>query len=456
MPASTQTDIPKIRHHKASGRAAVVLDGRWIYLGKFGTEEARQEYERRITEWLANGRRLRSDNDGMPLTELIARYWRFAETYYRGRDGEPSKELSAIRCAMRPLKRLYGRTAASAFGPLALKTVRQTMIETPILPEGEGGSGDSDERKRPTRTQVNQQVGRIKRMFKWAASEELVPASVFHALQSVDGLRRGRSTARESEPVRPVPDEYVDAVLPHVSRQVRAMIEIQRLTGMRSGELVPMRACDIDMTGRLWIYRPERHKTERFGFAREVCLGPRAQAIIRQFLTTDREAYLFRPADAERERDQERRRKRKTRVQPSQAKRKAKSKPKRAPTDCYTSDTYRRAIERACDLADARARDVAPPFRCGQCEREYTTFHYLRRHAEQVHGIALEKPKLEGERQIPRWHPHQLRHNLATRLRREFGIEVARVMLGHASVGTTEIYAERDSKVAREVMGKIG
>jgi hypothetical protein len=33
-----------------------------------------------------------------------------------------------------------------------------------------------------------------------------------------------------------VPDEYVDAVLPHVFKPVKAMIQVQQLTGMRPGD----------------------------------------------------------------------------------------------------------------------------------------------------------------------------------------------------------------------------
>ena len=78
-------------------------------------------------------------------------------------------------------------------------------------------------------------------MFKWGVANELIPASVHHALLAVGGLRLGRCQARESEPVRPVPVEHVNAVLPHVSPQVAAMVRLQLLTGMRPGEVVVMR-----------------------------------------------------------------------------------------------------------------------------------------------------------------------------------------------------------------------
>ena len=71
------------------------------------------------------------------------------------------------------------------------------------------------------------------------------------------------------------------------------MIELQLLTGMRPGEVTIMRGCDIDMTGTVWTYRPERHKTQRFGHARVIDFGPRAQEVVKPFLGADVWAYLF-------------------------------------------------------------------------------------------------------------------------------------------------------------------
>lgn len=63
-------------------------------------------------------------------------------------------------------------------------------------------------------------------------------------------------TANSLESREELPDAFVDAVLPFVSPQVKAMIELQRLTGMRPGEVCLMRTCDIDVTGKIWIFLP--------------------------------------------------------------------------------------------------------------------------------------------------------------------------------------------------------
>ena len=54
------------------------------------------------------------------------------------------------------------------------------------------------------------------------------------------------------------------------------------------------------------------------------------------------------------------------------------------------------------------------------------------------------------------WHPNQLRHSKATEIRRQFGLEAAQVVLGHAKADVPQIYAERDSALAVEVMKRIG
>jgi integrase len=52
--------------------------------------------------------------------------------------------------------------------------------------------------------------------------------------------------------------------------------------------------------------------------------------------------------------------------------------------------------------------------------------------------------------------PNQLRHTAATEIREKFGLEAAQVVLGHASADITQVYAERNQKLAAEVIKQIG
>ena len=179
-----------------------------------------------------------------------------------------------------------------------------------------------------------------------------------------------------------------------------------------------MRSIDIDMSGRIWVYRPESHKTEHHGRERRIYLGPKAQEILRSWLRTNLTAYLFSPAEAEADRRAEQRANRKSPVQPSQRNRRRR-KPRKAPGERYTVDSYRRAIK------------------------------YGIKKANQEAGRA-------GVHKVPHWHPHQLRHNAGTLLRKEFGRDTARAVLGHSSPVVTEVYAELDEAKASEAMESIG
>ena len=232
-----------------------------------------------------------------------------------------------MREALRPLRKLYGNTPAAELGPKGLKAVRQQMVSQSL-----------------SRGLINRRVGRIKRVFKWAVAEELIPPSVHHGLQAVTGLRYGRTNAREAEPVKPVEDKWVDAVLPHVSPQVSTMIQVQRLTGVRPCELVIMRPCDIDRSGDVWIYEPYDHKNKWRGHDRRIPLGPKAQGLLRPFLDRESTAYMFSPREAEKWRHAQRRKRRKTPMTPSQARRKPKRKPKKPRNKRYTPSSYRGAV----------------------------------------------------------------------------------------------------------------
>jgi integrase len=64
--------------------------------------------------------------------------------------------------------------------------------------------------------------------------------------------------------------------------------------------------------------------------------------------------------------------------------------------------------------------------------------------------------RINEKHHLAAWFPNQIRHSAATRLRREAGIETARVVLGHANIRTTEIYAEADMTRAVEAMARLG
>ena len=356
-------------------------------------------------------------------------YLDHAERHYRDSDGNPTDETRHVKAVCRYVRELYGETCAAEFGPLALKAVRQKFVE-----------------QRWCRKTVNARVERVGRIFKWAVAEELVPPAVYQALAAVAGLQRGRTAAPDAEPIGPVDDAVVDATLPHLNRYVRGLIELQRLTGCRPGEACQIRRCDIDMSGAVWLYKPARHKTAWRGKTRTIAIGPKAQALLRGFFTPNVSDYLFSPARAVEECRADRAAQRKTPRYPSHMKRNEQKRvdnPKRRPTDRYNRLSYLTAVTRGCDRAFPPTGDLAQ--RPGESAAKWWT----RLTTEQRGEVRL----WQRERH---WHPNQLRHTHGTRVRRQFGLEAAQVVLGHARADVTQVYAEADMTQAARVAAEIG
>jgi len=234
--------VPGYRRQKQKGRpdrAFVMVHGKREYLGTYGTPESREKYARIVAE-LSAGVDPRQP-ERLTVVELAARYAQHVKQTFLDDQGQVTEHgVQLIRCAQAAAK-LYGRTPGDEFGPKALKAVRQTFLDAGQV-----------------RANVNRNVRAVVRLFKWAAGEELVPASTWHALQAVEGLRRGRTQAPEGREVEPVAVEHVEAIKPHVSRQVWAVLELMLLTGARPGEVCSMRPVDIDTTGEVWTFTPAK------------------------------------------------------------------------------------------------------------------------------------------------------------------------------------------------------
>jgi len=417
---------PKYRHHRQTDQAFVEIKGKRHYLGRFNSPASLARYEEKLRAFCDAAQPLFGGPPagGVSINELLLAYLDWAEPYY---GGGGRSELANMRQAVRrlselalvgaepltrPAPRPCGEMPAAEFRPNHLRQLRDAMLAQHLaaVPEGQRP------RRQLARTYINETINRVRRIFRWAVGREHVPASVFEALRAVEPLKAGRSTARETEPIRPVDLAHVEAVLPFVAPPVRMMIRLQRLTGMRSDNLTAMRLCDVDQSADVWVYRPTQHKTKHRGHELQIPLGSRAQQIIFEAshaLTAAPSAYLFSPAAAKEWHFAERRGRRKSKVPPSQANRRKKN-PQRAAGPRYTTMSYRAAI---------------------------------------VHGIAKARKAGVG---IPHWHPHQLRHTWGTEIRRRFGLEAAQVALGHKKADVTQIYAERDFQRALEIARELG
>lgn len=434
--SNRRNPTPSYLLHQQSGRArAVWTDSlgerkQKLLPGEYESAESRAAFARLQLDLLTAPIPRNDDHEtALSVNELLLGFLAHADKHYRRADGTATHEVEEYKLVARHLRELYGDTPARAFGPLALKALRERFIAAQWC-----------------RGLVNQRIGRVRRVFKWGASEELVPITVHQALATVPGLQRGRTAARESPPVRPVSDAVVAATLPFLNRHVRGLVRFQRLTGCRPGEACAVRMCEIDASGAVWRYRPRQHKTAWRGKEKVIAIGPAAQEVLREFITPDPTAYLFSPARAVAELHASRGAARKTPKYPSHVTRNErvrKRTPKRAPAELYDVNSYGHAIDRAC------ARAFPPPEPLAQRPDETEKAWLARLTAEQ-------REELRAWHKKHSWHPNRLRHAFATSVRKGHGLEAAQVLLGHARADVTQVYAEKNEALAVQLAAEIG
>lgn len=380
--------IPKLSFHRPTSRFYVWQNGKRIYLGR-GTNPDKPSLEI-LARYQEAVRCILSDEPAKPdtvpetltIVELTAQYFDYAKTIHQ------TGELRGIKSALNHFVRCCGLVEAAKFGPLKLGSFQQYLV----------GVGH-------TRQGINKTVKRIRRIFTWAVSVELLPPSIPQALACLPALKRGRTTAPEAPELPAVTDAQISAVLPHLGSRIAAMVMLQRLTGMRPGEVcaISMEEIDRSKAGR-WIYRPSKHKTAYRGRTRQIPIVGRALEILSPWVRLDGKP-LFSPAEETADRLSAMRDKRKTKVQPSQLDR-SKDSPKKIPGEKYDTGSFGQAIKRACKIAG-----------------------------------------------IPKWSPNGLRKACAQEISDKLGIEAARVILGHTSAEVTKRhYAMDDLNAAVKAM----
>jgi hypothetical protein len=156
MPRLVHT-LPQIRRHTPSNRARIRIDGKEFWLGTYGSPESLREYDRIISEYLANGRKLlpvpspevadiksdtfsfRSVTNGetvfsvpvgkITITMLIAESTQWADRHYRHPSDEPTREAENFRHVTKALRKMFGTLLVASFGPIRLITLRDSLIK---------------------------------------------------------------------------------------------------------------------------------------------------------------------------------------------------------------------------------------------------------------------------------------------------------------------------------------
>ena len=242
--------------------------------GLYGSDDSRAAYDRLVAEFLNAGRTVPAPQvtDGPTVSTVAAAFWRHAKAFYVGADGTPTGEADNYRPAIAALRRLYGATPAKKIGLKSLGALRRAVTQP--IETTDRATGETVTRAGWSRSYVNRQASRVAFIFRRAASEELVPASVPEALAQVDALRKGQDGVRETDKVQRVDEAAIGATLPHLPPPVAATVKLQLFTGARGRELFRLRSCDIVRTGVVWHTASASHKTAHHRHERTIVLGP--------------------------------------------------------------------------------------------------------------------------------------------------------------------------------------
>jgi site-specific recombinase XerD len=332
-------------------------------------------------------------------------YRKWAIKYYRHPDGKPTGTADNIAPLMRRLRQWYGKLPLSEFTPLAFKDVIKRLIN-------EGLSIST----------VNDYIARVKHMFRWGVSEELVGEPLQRRLDTVSSEHQGRSEAKPKRIVQAIADDIVEKTIPRMPVIVQSMVQLQRLTGMRPAEVCQIRPCDITRKDDMWLYSPYQHKTQHHGKTRTIVLGAKARELLNPFMDGEPELFCFNP---KRSREIQLAKRSSARVVPLSCGNRPKKRRKLNGGPHYDVHSYRRAIHRACDL-------VFKP--------------------EQK----LQGDELKQWQSAHRWSPNQLRHALAEEVQSIGDIEAVAAVLGHSKIDTSKIYAKHNLKLAIDTMRQIG
>jgi integrase len=420
-PARTPDTIPKLQCCGPRRVARVKLNGIHVYFGRYGTPEASLAYDRAIEAWIANGRSWPPPAREVETVEQLGdRFAQWARSYY-AKAGKLTSSALQIEHALALLYRSGAARTASGepldaedFGPRELQQFRAWLCLTPGQPYN--------------RRTINNYTAAVAAMFRWGASESLVVHGRWRDLQAVKGLRRGRSPGpgipppREGGRVDPVPDQVLAATLEHAGPMLRAMVQLQLLTGMRPTEVLGLRPRNLVPTvdPRVMAYQVpgDSNKLDHHDIERTVYIGPRGMAILRPWLNRlAPDAFVFSPRASLEIFNAARRQSRRapgahwpSHSREARAARKpAPVKPAAPAGDRYSTDSYRRAIARAAERAGVEA-----------------------------------------------WGPGRLRHNAASYITEHEKVEVAQLLLGHRHITTTMRYVQVPDRRAVKAALKHG
>lgn len=280
---------PAYRKHQG-GQAFSVYQGQPYYFGRHGTPESRTKYKAFLTWWEEKEQALPTAAVASVRTvgDLVNTFLIHARSYYVDEAGEPTSQYHSFRCYFGQLLEHEADTSLEQFNRTRLLAQRDRWAAT------------------VSRYTVNKALSWVRHLFRWGYRERYVSGTVLLEVRETEPLSKGRSMAREHDPVQPVPDMDLEATLMQARPQLADMLRVQVLVGCRPGELRRLRGGElvrqgsVRLQGRtiplpegLWAFLPSRHKNKHRGQVLAYWVGPQAQALLAAHLLQAGDGYLF-------------------------------------------------------------------------------------------------------------------------------------------------------------------
>ena len=313
------------------------------------------------------------------------------------RDGRESPDIGRAR-RIGTFILPYRDWPVSNFGPDELTAVQQALVDYRYF-----RTNHDDEPVPYIRTSINDMINVVHRMWLGGVGREITTEAQARRLKEVRPLRVGKTQAPDTLKRAMVKKSEFEKVVASVSPVVADMLRLMWETAMRPSEVCRMRPLDILRNDPdCWLYVPGRdvslvgdHKTAHHQRVRAIQLTSRSQVILKRWIQSfDSEEHIFQPAIAVRAMYEERFAGRKTPLgQGNRAGTNCKAHPMIKPGEMYNADSLRNAVKRGCKRAG-----------------------------------------------VERFTPYDLRRSAATRIRSILGKDAAKLILGHVSVDTTDIY----------------
>jgi integrase len=347
------------------------------------------------------------------IGKFIEKYVESMDQYYPALlDGTPHPKMIRIN-QVRPFLKPYASWPVADFGPDEFKAVQDAMVEYRYF-----RGNDETKPIAYRRTAINRVINEIYGMWQWGIGREITTEAQKQLLKEVRPLRAGRTSARDKIKRAPITLDEFNKVTGTLTSVVADICRIMWATAMRPSEACRMRPIDISRDDPdCWLYVPGSdagpvgdHKTAHLQRVRAIPLVSEAQAVlkprIKNFKSTD---YIFSPVEA---------------VQ---------------------------------DYMDQRLADRKTPASCGNRRGTNRKEHPMLRPGKMYKSLILNGALKRACKRVgvERFTPYDLRRSAATRIRSELGKEAAKLLLGHVSTDTTEIYLLDEVKESMKVAKQL-